>query len=381
VSTSFAPDEDQQALALSVRGLLAKRSDGGAVRRAMTSPRGYDEDVWSLLCDQLGAAALAIPEQYGGAGFTMAETHVVLEELGAALTPSPFLGSAVLVAQALLLAADEPVCVELLPGVADGSRVAALAWAGRSGWSTSDVPVAALRTDGRWTLTGMASHVLDGAVADLLLVLATTHSGIGLFQVDPAGDGVRVVLTPAMDQTLRLARVELTQAPGRLIGPTEIESLSRLRDVAATAVTALQVGAMQRCLDMAVDYSKQRVQFGRPIGSFQALKHRMADMLVDVETSRSISWAAIQALCLGSEDAARLAGTAKAWCSEALNRTAAEMVQIHGGIAITWEHDAHLYFKRAHALSQLFGQPHEHRHRLEALQELDGPPTSDPFGR
>jgi alkylation response protein AidB-like acyl-CoA dehydrogenase len=381
VSASFAPGEDQQELATTVRALLAKRSGSASVRRALASARGYDEEVWSLLSDQLGGAALAIPEQYGGAGFTMAETHVVLEELGAVLTPSPLLGSAVLAAQALLLAADEPDRRELLPGIADGSSVAALAWAGRSGWSTSDVPVAAQRTGEQWTLTGTASHVLDGAAADVLLVLATTSSGIGLFQVDPDGEGARVLVTPTMDQTLRLARVELTQAAGRLLSQAAEMFLPRLRDVAATAVTALQVGAMQQCLDMAVAYSKQRVQFGRPIGSFQALKHRMADMLVDVETSRAISWAAVQALCTGSEESARLAATAKSWCSEALNRTAGEMVQIHGGIAVTWEHDAHLYFKRAHALSQLFGQPHEHRHRLEALHELAGPPTKDSTGR
>ncbi len=170
-----------------------------------------------------------------------------------------------------------------------------------------------------------------------------------------------------MDQTLRLATVELDGAEGDLVAEGVEAWLPAIRDVASVAVSALQVGALQRCLDLTVSYSKERVQFGRPIGSFQALKHRMADMLVDVETSRSASWAAAWSASVHAPDLAEKAALAKAWCSEALSRVANEMVQMHGGIAITWEHDAHLYLKRAHALSQLFGQPHEHVHRLAEI--------------
>jgi alkylation response protein AidB-like acyl-CoA dehydrogenase len=359
----FALTPEQQELAATVRALLAKRSDSAAVRAAVVEPRGYDEKLWSVLCEQVGAAALAIPEEHGGAGFSLFETHLVLEELGAVLTPSPLLGSGVLAAQALLLAGDPDTCAALLPGIASGTTVAALAWAGADGhWSTDRVPVAA---DGS-TLSGEARYVLDGDTADVLLVLASTGSGIGLFRVDPQQPAVRRTHTPGMDQTLRYATVELDGAAADRVADGAEAWLPRLRDVALVAVTALQVGAAQRCLDLTVAYTKERVQFGRPIGSFQALKHRMADMLVDVETSRSASWAAAWSAASGDTGLAARAATAKAWCSEALDRVAAETVQLHGGIAITWEHDAHLYFKRAHATSQLFGQPHEHRQRLAA---------------
>ena len=364
----FALTEEQAELASMVRDLLRKRSDSGAVRRAVEQPKGYDESLWSLLCEQVGVAALAIPEEYGGAGFTLFETHVVLEELGAALTPSPMLGSAVLAAQALLLAADESACTDLLPGIAAGESVAALVWAGADGrWSTSQLPVAATSSGAGWSLDGTGSFVLDGDHADVLLVLAQSTTGPALFRVSPAQPGVRRTAAATMDQTLRLATVELPSAEATLVAEDAGAFLPTLRDVACSAVSAMQVGAAQRCLDLTVAYSLERVQFGRPIGSFQALKHRMADMLVEVETARSAAWAAGWSATRRDADLPMRAATAKAWCSEAFSTVAAETVQLHGGIAITWEHDAHLYFKRAHALSQLFGQPHEHRARLEPL--------------
>jgi alkylation response protein AidB-like acyl-CoA dehydrogenase len=348
----FALSEEQQELAATVRSLLAKRSDGPAVREAMTSGRGFDDDLWSVLCEQVGAAALAIPEEHGGAGFSVFETHVVLEQLGAALTPSPLLGSGVLAAQALLLAGDDAACRDLLPGIAEGTTIASLVW----DWAADSQPVTA---DGS-SLTGTCELVIDGDVADALLVVTDT----GLLRLDPAQPGVRRTRAEAMDQTLRFATVELDAAEATRVCDTT-DWLPTLRDIACVAVTALQVGAMQRCLDLTVGYSKEREQFGRPIGSFQALKHRMADMLVDVETSRSVSWAAAWSAALRDEDLAERAAVAKAWCSDALARVAGDAVQLHGGIAITWEHDVQLYFKRAHALSQLFGQPHEHRTRLK----------------
>jgi alkylation response protein AidB-like acyl-CoA dehydrogenase len=363
----FALSEEQTELASMVRDLLRKRSGSAAVRSAVGSPRGYDEALWSVLCSQVGVAALAIPEEYGGAGFTLVETHVVLEELGAALTPSPLVGSGVLAAQALLLAGAADVCAELLPAVASGESVAALAWAGSDGrWSVDRVAVGATPRDGgAWTLDGTAAFVLDGDHADLLLVLAQTTSGPALFRVHPEQPGVRRTAVATMDQTIRLASVGFEAAEATLVAEDADRFLPALRDIACSAMAAMQVGAAQRCLDMTVAYSKERVQFGRPIGSFQALKHRMADMLVAVETARSASWAAAWSAAHRDGDLPTRAAIAKAWCSEALSTVAAETVQLHGGIAITWEHDAQLYFKRAHALSQLFGQPREHRRRLE----------------
>ena len=369
----FALSEEQAELAGMVRDLLRKRSDSQAVRAAVGMPRGYDEALWSVLCQQVGAAALAIPEEYGGAGFTLFETHVVLEELGAALTPSPLLGSGVLAAQALLLAGDEAACADLLPGIAAGTSVAALVWSGHDGrWSTDGFAVVAAERDGAWSLDGAAAYVLDGDHADVLVVLAQSPSGPALFRVDPHQPGVRRTAAPTMDQTIRLATVDLEAAEAEILSADAGPFVATLRDVACSAVSALQVGAAQRCLDLTVAYTKERVQFGRPIGSFQALKHRMADMLVAVETARSASWAAAWSAAHRDGDLPARAATAKAWCSEALSKVAAETVQLHGGIAITWEHDAQLYFKRAHATTQLFGGPHEHRRRLEGLYGLTG---------
>ncbi|MFP5253987.1 MAG: acyl-CoA dehydrogenase family protein [Actinomycetes bacterium] len=353
----FGLTEEQAELASTLCALLARRSDPRAVRSAVQQPLGFDEDLWKVLCTQVGVAALAVPEEYGGAGYSLFETHVALEELGAALTPSPLLGSGVLTAAVLLRSGDQPLCAELLPGIAEGSSIGSVAWG--SGWPTSadDWTGAELR-DGK--LHGQVELVLDGDTADVLLVLARDGAGLSLLRVDPRQPELRRTPTPAMDQTMRFATVELDGAPAEPVA-TGIEAwLPEVRDVAAVAVTALQVGALQRCLDLTVAYTKEREQFGRPIGSFQALKHRMADMLVDVETSRSVSWAAAWSASVHAPDLAEKAALAKAWCSEALTRVAEEMVQLHGGIAITWEHDAHLYLKRAHALAHLFGSPTEH---------------------
>jgi alkylation response protein AidB-like acyl-CoA dehydrogenase len=369
----FARSEEQTELASTMRDLLRKRSGSAAVRQAVTTPLGYDEALWSVLCRQVGVAALAIPEEYGGAGFTLVETQVVLEELGAALTPTPLLGSGVLAAQALLLAGAEDACSELLPGIASGESVAALAWAGEDGrWPVDRVVVGATVRDRSWVLDGTAAYVLDGDHADALLVLAQAASGPALFRVAPSQPGVRRTTAVTMDQTIRLASITFDATEADLVDADADLWLPTLRDIACSAVASLQVGAAQRCLDMTVSYCNERVQFGRPIGSFQALKHRMADMLVEVETARSAAWAASWSAAHRDSDLPVRAAIAKAWCSESLSKVASETVQLHGGIAITWEHDAQLYFKRAHALSQLFGQPHEHRRRLVDLYGLAG---------
>ncbi|MCS7480606.1 acyl-CoA dehydrogenase family protein [Umezawaea endophytica] len=336
---------ERLALRDSVRALLAKHSD---VRAAMVSPGGYDTDLWARLCGDIGVAGLAIPEVYGGLGAGLAEAHVVLEELGRTLTPAPLLGSAVVAAQALLATGDERACHRWLPGIADGTTIAALAWAGADGrWDPDDVAVTASDT-----LDGTAHYVLDGDLADVLLVAARAFDGTTLWEVDPAQDGVAREHVPTMDPTRRLATVTLTGAVGRRLGPA---ALPHVRDVACAALSAEQVGTAARCLELTVEHTSTRVQFGRPIGTFQALKHRMADLHVLVETARSAS---------GAADDPVSTAVAKVHCSEALCRVAAEMVQLHGGIAITWEHDAHLYFKRAHGSALLFGGPAEHVRRL-----------------
>lgn len=325
----FALSDEQQELASTVRTLLVRRSDSAAVRAAMTSDLGYDAALWQTLCEQIGVAALLVPEEYDGAGATLVEAHVVLEELGRALTPSPALAS--LIATAALAGADKDTRKRLLPRIAAG-EIATVAWG---------------------EPTGSIEAVLHGDQAQILLAAGAD----GLYEVDPGT--VTATWTPAMDLTTRLATVTLDEAAATRIGGAA--AVAHARAVGIIGVTALQLGLAERALEMTVAYAKERVQFGRPLASFQALKHRMAAMLVDVETSRSIAWAAAYAVATDAPDATDLTAAAASYCSEALQRIAAETVQLHGGIAITWEHDAQLVFKRAHALGPLFGQAHEHR--------------------
>jgi alkylation response protein AidB-like acyl-CoA dehydrogenase len=355
--TDLRWSEEQQELASMMAALLAKHSDSSAVRAACTSSCGYDEKLWQLLCEQVGVAALAVPEEHGGAGFGFLETAVVLEQLGHALAPSPLLAG-VVATQALLRSGDAAACERLLPSLASGS-VATLSWSGPSGLSGATETVVA---DGD-RLTGTVPLVLDGDTADVLLVAAQTDEGTGLFEVPCDADTLSRTRTPAMDLTLSVATVQLEQVESTRIGGDVTDALREVHAVSAAAVACLQVGVAQRALDMTVAYSKEREQFGRPIGSFQALKHRMADMLVLVETARSSAMDAAFAVASG-EDLARRASVAKAWCSDALSEVAAETVQLHGGIAITWEHDAHLVLKRSHALSHLFGTAHAHRRQV-----------------
>jgi alkylation response protein AidB-like acyl-CoA dehydrogenase len=352
--TDLVPTREHTELATSVRNLLDKRSDSQAVRRAIEQPAGYDTDLWETLCGQMGVAALAIPEEHGGAGFTLAETYVVLEELGRALTPSPMLAS--VVAGAALVAAEHH---EPLGRIAEGA-VATLAWSGVTGHE--DVPVDVTWSDGN--LSGSVAPALHGDTAEILLVVAEHNDSVGLFSVDPSASGVSRARMAGLDPTLGFADLEFDGVEAEPIALDAASVLSSTHRVGTLATTALQVGCAQRGLDMTVAYSKEREQFGRPIGSFQALKHRMADMLVRVQMSRAGAWAAVQAHVNGASNADRLAAAAASYCAEAAMAIAAETVQLHGGIAITWEHDAHLVFKRAQALHQLFGLPHQQRATL-----------------
>ncbi|WP_054816613.1 acyl-CoA dehydrogenase family protein [Nocardia arizonensis] len=342
-----ASREDHRDLVASVRGLLTKHADSAAVRAAMTSELGYDPTLWRLLCEQIGVAALAIPAEYDGVGAGLVESLLVVGELGRTLAGVPMLGSAVLGVQAVLLSADTEAAGRLLPGVAEGATTLAVCWAGPGGWDTPGV-----QAEGK-TLSGTAHYVLDGLAADTLLVLTET----GLFEVESRADGVtRRAVTP-MDPTRPLSEITFEAVTARRLGDGDPLALAaRLREIAWAAVAAEQVGAARRCLELTVEYTKSRVQFGRVIGSFQALKHRMADMYVLVESAESASAAATAAVAEGAASAAEDVWVARTHCSAAFTAVAAEMVQMHGGIAITWEHDAHLFFKRAHGDAELFGQ-------------------------
>ncbi|MEO5652711.1 MAG: acyl-CoA dehydrogenase family protein [Marmoricola sp.] len=351
----FALTEEQTELAATMRSLLGKRADSTAVRVAADSDIGHDPELWRLLCEQIGVAALAVPEEYDGVGCSAFETLVVLEELGRSLAPSPLL-TGLITSETLLASEDADACTRLLPRLAAGA-IATTAWSGPRGPGRQE-PV---RAEGS-ALSGTVTDVLFGDVAEVLLVAARTDTGVALFEVDPAL--VTRTYTPAMDTTQRLATLTFENTPATLVVADATAALARAHLVGTVACAALQVGCAERALEMTVAYSKERVQFGRQIGSFQALKHRMADMLVLVEMSRSAFWAAAHALSVASPDAERLAAVAGSYCSDSLTRIASETVQLHGGIAITWEHDAQLVFKRSHALAQLFGQAHVHRRQL-----------------
>ncbi|BDM69627.1 acyl-CoA dehydrogenase [Streptomyces nigrescens] len=346
--------EEQEALRSAVRSLLA-RHEGPA--------------AWRPLTEQIGVSGLAVPEEYGGAGCGAREVHAVMEELGRTLSPVPYLGSAVLAVQALLASDDPAACAQLLPRLAEGRAVGCLAWAEQGSWDPASIQAeAAPGRGGTWLITGVKEHVLDGAEADVLLVVARTTAGVSLFEVAVDSTGLRREAAVTMDQTRAQARVVLDAAEGRLIG-TDGEGdriLGHVLSLACAALAAEQVGAAERALELTVAYAKERVQFGRPIGSFQAVKHRLADAYVLVESARSAALGAAFAAAEGSPELIRCAAVAKSACSEALSTVAGEMVQLHGGIGITWEHDAHRFLKRAHGAAQLFGPPAWHRHRLAA---------------
>ncbi|MFE6804640.1 acyl-CoA dehydrogenase family protein [Streptomyces sp. NPDC057681] len=324
-----------------------------AVRAVLT--RHEDAAAWGPLTEAVGAAGLGVPEEYGGYGGGTVETYVVMEELGPALSPVPYLASAVLATQALLASGNAQACAELLPELADGTAVGALAWAENGSWEPEAMH-ARVRA-GR--LTGVKEHVLTGpGRPDTLLVLAQGDDGLALYQVHDTQ--CEFTPLPAMDQTRPQARVTFDGTQGaELIAAAGERILSRVRDLACTALAAEQTGAATRALADTIQYAKDRVQFGRPIGSFQAVKHRIADLHVQLEAARSLALAAAH-----SNAAPHLAAAAKAACSRAYTHIAGEMIQLHGGIGITWEHEAHRHLKRAHSGRHLFGTPSAHRQRL-----------------
>ena len=358
---------EQDELRDSVRRFLAERASLSRARELMEAGEGLDRAVWEQAGSQLGLQALAIPEEYGGAGFTFAEQAIVLEELGAALYAGPYLASAVLVATALLASPDEEARRDLLPAIASGQTIATLAFTEDDGsWDPSMTRTSAVKAGEGWQLHGYKSFVLDGGAAGLILVLAVADGGPSLFAVEAGARGLGTTVLPTLDQTRELARLELDGVPGRLIGsPGDAAAImDRVLDVAAIARAAAQLGGAQRALDMTVGYAKIRHQFGRPIGSFQALKHRMADLLLEVESLRSLVTYAAAAVAEDSPEIPVVASLIKAYASDTYFHVAAENIQIHGGVGFTWEHDAHLYFKRAKSSELLFGDATYHRARL-----------------
>lgn len=360
----FFSSQEQGELRESVRRFLDSRISKADVRRLEESSTGHDAAVWAQMGEQLGLQGIAIPEQYGGLGFGFEQQVVVLEEMGRSLLRAPYFATSVLAANAILACGDESSKIALLPGIASGRTVATLALANGDGdWSPGGAPAVARHVDSGWTVDGASSLVFDGDVADVVLVAARTAAGTSLFAIDHGASGMVATELPMLDQTRRFSRVEFSATPAILVGADGAAEpgLGRTLDLACVALAAEQVGGTQAVLDMTVEYVKMRHQFGRPIGSFQAIKHACADVLLGLESSRAAVYYAAWA---GAEDSPELAMAARiavAYSSETYFRAAAQNVQFHGAIGFTWEHDAHLYLKRAKSSQLLFGHPEDHR--------------------
>jgi alkylation response protein AidB-like acyl-CoA dehydrogenase len=380
---NFAFSEEQQALREQAQEFLTQHSGSEAVRRAMESEIGFDAELWKRIGAELGWTALCIPEAYGGVGLGAVELTALMERMGEHLLCAPFFSTVCLASQAILLGGSEAQKRALLPGIADGRRSAALAYA-----ETGRVQeLGALETrfedesDGGFRISGAKRYVVDGHSADLLVVAARRagsrgESDLELFLVEATLPGVQRRALPGLDMTRRLAEIvfddvrvpreaKLGDASGRG-GAVLRETLDR----AAIALAAEQVGGAQRCLDLSVAYAKERVQFGRPIGSFQAIKHQCADMLLLVESARSAAYHAACVAADGGEDLAVAASLARAWCSDAYFRCAGDAIQIHGGVGFTWEYDPHLHFKRARCSQSLLGDSDWHRERVARAMGL-----------
>ena len=288
MALDFSFTEEHEELRATIRAFLAEKSDETAVREQMASDRGYDPELWTQLAEQLGLAGLIIPEEHGGAGFGYVELLIAMEEMGRSLLCAPFLGTAVFSANALLHCADASAQKALLPEIAAGRKIVSVAHAEPGGrWDLASISLAARAKGDGFELDGVKEWVLDGHTADTLLVVAKTAEGLGLFQVDAAAEGLTRTLVPTLDTTRKLARVEFAATPAtKLSSGDQTANLDRVVDLVLAALAAEQVGGAQCCLDQATDYAKTRLQFGRPIGSYQAIKHKCADMLVSVEFAK-----------------------------------------------------------------------------------------------
>jgi alkylation response protein AidB-like acyl-CoA dehydrogenase len=364
---NFAFTDEQEELRKTVRSFLENKSSEEAVREQMETEDGYDPAVWSQMGEQMGLQGLSIPEEYGGSGYGFVELGIVLEEMGRALLCAPFFSSAVLAANTLLQSGDDDAKAKYLPGIASGETIATLAYTEPSGkWDESGITMEATASGDAYTLSGTKSFVLDGNAAGLFIVAAKTGAGTSLFAVEGDASGITRTNLSTMDQTRKQAKIDFDNTPATLIGEEGKgwDTLETVLDLAAVALAAEQVGGAQKVLEMAVDYAKVRVQFGRPIGSFQAIKHKCADMLLEVESAKSAAYYGMWCASEMNDELASTASLAKAYCSEAYFHAAAENIQIHGGIGFTWEHPAHLYFKRAKSSELLFGDPTYHREQL-----------------
>lgn len=358
--------DEQNQLRDAVRKFSAEHFSEEKVRTLMEADPPFDPKVWARLGGELGVLGLSVPEAAGGVGGTLVDQAVAIEELGARLACGPLFGTVYLAIPALVAAGSGDVRDGLLGDLLEGNRTAAFAVTDRAG--VFDADAVTVTADGN-TLSGTVTQVVDAAIADVLLVAARGSDGVALYAVDTTANGVQRTALDTLDLTRSAANVTLTDAPARLVAGADETArvLDHALQVGAALLAVEQVGAAQHLLDLSVEYAKSRLQFGRPIGSFQAVKHRLANLLVDVEHARSTAYHAIWALTDGSDDPALATSIAQAVCSSALTHVATDTIQVHGGIGFTWEHQAHLYYKRATTDAVLLGSAEQHRDRIAAM--------------
>lgn len=368
MASEYVFSEEQGELRSAVRKFSSENFDEPTIRALMEADPPFDPKVWARLGGELGVLGLSVPEADGGVGGTLIDQAVAVEELAARLACGPVFGTVYLAIPALVAAPAGTARDELLSELVEGRRTAAAAFGEIAG---AFDPSAVTVTASGDALTGTVAQVVDAGIADELLVAATVDGGVALYAV--ATSDVQRTPLQTIDLTRQQADVALSAAPGRLIaGPDEAPRvITHALQVAAALLAVEQVGAAKHLLDLSVEYAKTRLQFGRPIGSFQAVKHKLADLLVDVEHARSTAYHAIWALTDGSDDPALATAIAQAVCSAALTHVATDTIQVHGGIGFTWEHQAHLYYKRAVTDAALLGSAEEHRDRVAAMV-LDG---------
>ena len=363
--------EERAAMQDGFRRLLGKYSSEVYVRAAMATPLGYDPQLWRQIAD-MGLLGLIIDADYeGGIGAGPVELELIMEEAGAFLLSAPLFSSAVLGAGLLSCCSDSATKARLLPAIAAGERIATVAFTGESGlWTQAGVAVDAAQNGAHWRLRGVASYVTAGTQADLLLVFAHTAAGLQAFEIDAAAPGVSVQPLPTLDATQRLARIAFDDAIARPIAGADAAAFEKTLDLARVALAGEQAGGARRIFDVSMEYIKTRVQFGRPVGGFQALKHIAADLMLDVESAISAARRAALDLAAGASDAPVSVALATFAAADGFSHAAAASIQLHGGIGFTMENGAHLYLRRARADAQLLGDSHFNRERYLSLLEL-----------
>ncbi len=378
---NFGFSDEQEQIRATARKFFENECTSAIVRARMEEAAGVTDEFWAKLAEQ-GWLGLVYPEEYGGAGLGFVDLTVLMEEMGRVVMPGPFFSTVLLGGLAILEAGSPEQKKEWLTKIAAGEAKVALAWTEPNArWDAAGVTAAAKPADGGYVLSGTKLFVLDAHLADAVVVVARTtdgkqpEQGVSLFLVPKRAAGLEAKLLPTMDQTRKLCEVALRDVrvpASALLGPRDggWPALARVVERATVALCAEMCGGAQKVLDMTVEYAKIRVAFGRPIGSYQGVKHRAADMLVDVENARSLTYYAAWAVDENVPEAALAASMAKAYCSDAYRKTAGAGIQLHGGIGFTWEHDLHLYFKRAKSSEFTFGDATYHRERVAQLINL-----------